>query len=106
MACLDPSEPGNPTPIGTSVVYKPRGSGFTPRTERQPEGAESFWDVFQTVAKIGSVALPAAGGFLGPAGVLLGTVAGGVLGSLAESNIQLESSKTKQASAGVQARCI
>lgn len=106
MACLDPSEPGNPTPIGTSMVYKPRVPESTPGTEGQLEGAESFWDVFQTVAKIGSVALPAAGGFLGPAGVLLGTVAGGVLGSLAESSIQLESSKTRQASAGVQASCI
>jgi hypothetical protein len=72
--------------------------------ESLPEGEESFWDIFKTVAKIGSVALPTVGGILGPAGSMLGTVAGGILGSLSESEIQ---SDTPQNPSGlVQESCI
>lgn len=97
MECLSASAPENPTPIGTFLPNKSGNSGSDPDDEESFPGGgeESFWTVFKTVAKIGSVALPSASAFLGPAGILLGTVAGGVLGSLAESVVQsVDSPKT------------
>lgn len=96
--CLLASVPENPTPIGTWIpnTSGDTGSDSDSDVEGLPEGEESFWSVFNTVAKIGSVALPTAEAFLGPAGMLLGTVAGGVLGSLANSQDQTESQKTTE----------
>jgi hypothetical protein len=86
-ALLEGSNPEHPTPIASITPqfrYPKEESG--PRDgDDHDNGAESFWDIFRTVAKIGAVALPGAGAFLGPVGSLLGTVAGGVLGSLSES---------------------
>ncbi|KAM3447585.1 hypothetical protein MY3296_008574 [Beauveria thailandica] len=49
------------------------------------ENTENFWDIIKIIAKVGSVALPAVGTMGGPIGTLFGTVAGGIIGTLAES---------------------
>ncbi|KAE8320157.1 hypothetical protein BDV41DRAFT_3623 [Aspergillus transmontanensis] len=78
--CLDGVNPRHPTAIGT---FRPRFESVV-NISAPGDVEESFWDVFKTVAKIGSVVVPSAGAFMGPAGILLGTVTGGILGSLAE----------------------
>ena len=68
---------GIPIPLSSKVLQAKIVNPLT-RTDNE----ESFWGVFNKVAKIGSVALPFAGSFLGPIGTLVGTAAGGVLGAL------------------------
>jgi hypothetical protein len=63
---------------------------FNPKAVFPEPNEESFWTTFKTISKISSVMLPAVGASLGPAGILLGTAVGGILGSLAES-VQMES---------------
>jgi hypothetical protein len=71
-ALLEGSDPEHPTPIAsiTPQFRYPKEESGPPGDDDDGDGAESFWDIFRTVAKIGAVALPGAGAFPWPGGVV------------------------------------
>ncbi|KAJ7481439.1 hypothetical protein FB451DRAFT_1555729 [Mycena latifolia] len=67
--------PGKPAPPVPSLQL--------PFPSPHPDAEEGFFDVLKKVAKIGATVVQAGGPLFGPAGAIVGTVAGGLLGAIA-----------------------
>ncbi|RGP59197.1 glutamyl endopeptidase [Fusarium sporotrichioides] len=79
--------------INKSVSYPTNGvngrstQNKTIKPQYSESDEEGFLDVFKTIANVGSKIIPLASPFLGPVGGILGPAVGGLLGSLAESEL-------------------
>ncbi|KAJ7439514.1 hypothetical protein FB451DRAFT_1059581 [Mycena latifolia] len=72
IAYVTPGKPAAPVPAPQPPFPSPH-----------PDAEEGFFDVLKKVAKIGATVVQAGGPLFGPAGAIVGTVAGGLLGAIA-----------------------
>ncbi|GKU05894.1 glutamyl endopeptidase [Fusarium langsethiae] len=76
-----------PVSYPTNGVNGRSAQNKTIKPQYSESDEEGFLDVFKTIANVGSKIIPLASPFLGPVGGILGPAVGGLLGSLAESEL-------------------